>query len=70
MASNYGYEIWFRKKLVVKPFFSEFACFLIFQQQVNNVDTIMQSAYLCVILYVKHKMLPLPCSLNLISNSW
>ena len=37
--------------------------------EVNNVDRIMQSAYLCVILYVKHKILPLPCSLSLISNS-
>ena len=33
------------------------------------VDKMKQSTYLCVILLVKHKKLPILC-LNLISNSW
>ena len=57
MVSYYGYEIWRHKWQVVKPFLSENACFfqLFPTIKVKLVDELMQSAYLCVILHVKHK---------------
>ena len=36
----------------------------------NLVDKIMQSAYLCAMIYVKHKKKKSPRSVNLTSNSW
>ena len=38
--------------------------------KVKIVDEMMQSAYLCVILYVKHKKITISCDLHMISNSW
>ena len=38
--------------------------------KVNLVAKIMQSAYLCVIFYVKHKKITISRGFNLISNSW
>ena len=38
--------------------------------KVKIVDEMMRSAYLCVILYVKHKKITISYDLNLISNSW
>ena len=38
--------------------------------KVKIVDEMMQSAYLCVILYVKHKKTTISYDLHMISNSW
>ena len=48
---------------MVKPFLSENACSLNFFQLLSTikektVGKMMQSAYLCVILYVEHKKIP------------
>ena len=39
-------------------------------KKVKIVDEMMQSAYLCVILYVKHNKNTISYDLNLICNSW
>ena len=38
--------------------------------KVKIVDKMMQSSYLCVILYVRHKKNTIPCEYNLIFNSF
>ena len=45
---------------MVTPFLSENSCFFNFFStiKVKRVDEMMQSAYLCVVLHVKHKKLP------------
>ena len=55
---------------MVKPFFSENACFSIsFNNKSETVVKIMQSAYLCVILHVKGKKITISRGFNVISNS-
>ena len=66
----YGYKIWRHKYKVVKPFLGENVCFfqLLSTIKENLVAKIMQSAYLYVILYVKHKKITISKGFNLISN--
>ena len=53
----YGYKIWRHKYKVVKPFLGENVCFfqLLSTIKANLVAKIVQSAYLYVTFYVKHK---------------
>ena len=66
----YGYKIWRHKYKVVKPFLGENVCFfqLLSTINANLVAKIMQSAYLYVTLYVKHKKITISNGFNLISN--
>ena len=66
----YGYKIWRHKYKVVKPFLGENVCFfqLLSTIKANLVAKIVQSAYLYVTFYVKHKN-TISNGFNLISNS-
>ena len=66
----YGYKIWRHKYKVVKPFLGENVCFfqLLSTIKANLVAKIVQSAYLYVTFYVKHKKITISNGFNLISN--
>ena len=66
----YGYKIWRHKYKVVKPFLGENVCFfqLLSTIKANLVAKIVQSAYLYVIFYVKHKKITISSGFNLIFN--
>ena len=66
----YGYKIWRHKFKVVKPFLGENVCFfqLLSTIKANLVAKIVQSAYLYVTFYVKHKKITISNGFNLISN--
>ena len=66
----YGYKIWCHKYKVVKPFLGENVCFfqLLSTIKANLVAKIVQSAYLYVTFYVKHKKITISNGFNLISN--
>ena len=58
MVSCYGYEIW-RHKYSQANFGWKYMCFKIGSTiNVNLVAKVMQNAYLCVIIHVKHKKIP------------
>ena len=66
----YGYKIWRHKYKVVKTFLGENVCFfqLLSTIKANLVAKIVQSAYLYVTFYVKHKKITISNGFNLISN--
>ena len=66
----YGYKIWRHKYKVVKPFLGENVFFfqLLSTIKANLVAKIVQSAYLYVTFYVKHKKITISNGFNLISN--
>ena len=58
MISYYGNEIWRHKQQMILSENARFFKFLS-TREVNLVDKVKRSTYLCVILHVKHKKLPI-----------